>query len=381
TSNAILEKAKGVVRTAQQAIQAAEAVVAVRDQEKQRLTALQLELTNKPTPARSVAFSGDGRLLAIASDTGTVQLVDGETGTQLETLSPTPPGVGQPAGRPNSVPTSGPPTIVSFGFVAFSAGAKLHAVGSDGVGVQWRTESSWKFNRVFGGDTDQSPIANRVLSLDFSPDGETLVTAGGVPSVAGELLLWSVREGSLIRQFETGHRDTIQCVRYSPDGQFVATASADRLVKLFRVADGGLVQTFPGHSQPVLALAWRADGRAIVSGGGDQVIKLWNLQTGAAVRTYRGTAYRIGEFRRSITSLAFVGDRDQFVSTSGDKTVRLHRTTNDSDIFAYVGGQSYYHELVFAGGQDGVLHAWNAESTYRQHSFTADEPARLKKAN
>ena len=41
---------------------------------------------------------------------------------------------------------------------------------------------------------DSSTFADRVIALDFSPDGKLLATAGGEPSRSGELKLWNVAD-------------------------------------------------------------------------------------------------------------------------------------------------------------------------------------------
>ncbi|GIT38752.1 MAG: hypothetical protein Ct9H300mP7_6730 [Verrucomicrobiota bacterium] len=41
-----------------------------------------------------------------------------------------------------------------------------------------------------------SPIEDRVIALDFSPDGKWLATGGGFPSRGGEIYIWNVEDGS-----------------------------------------------------------------------------------------------------------------------------------------------------------------------------------------
>lgn len=361
TANAILEKAQAAVPGALARVQEAEAHAAELDRAKQALA----ERAMASLPAlRACSFSADGKLLMMAGDGDAMLIVDATTGTVRE------------------IPPTAP--LTSGGLRSLAADRWL-AVSSLGRCETWQASDKWDLLRTINPQADPAVIVDRILALDFSPDGTLLATASGVAASGGELCLWNVHDGSLARRFATPHEDTICAVRFSPDGQWLATGSADRLVKLFRVADGQLVRTFAGHGQHVLGLAWSASGELLASCGSDQVIKLWNVQTGAATRTFRGTAYRIGEYRRAVTSISFVGNRDQFLASSGDKTVRLHRATNEYDLRAYVGAKSYLQaavgtsdgKLVIGGGQDGILYFWNGESSYLLYSCTAQQPTQI----
>src|SRR5207253_7343824 len=137
----------------------------------------------------------------------------------------------------------------------------------------------------------------------------------------------SVADGQLVREIPNAHRDTIFAVKFSPDGQFLATASADRLMKVFRAGDGSLVRTFEGHTHHVLGVAWRSDGKMLATCGGDRVVKLWDFDTGAALKTMRGDTYQIGEYKGEVTSISYIGDTEHLITSAGDHTVRMHRTS------------------------------------------------------
>jgi len=364
TANAILERAKQGVPAAQQALAQAEKLVADRETLKQDRTKA---VASTASPFRAATFLSGDRFMALTGVDGLATMADTETGAPLETLP----------SQPGSVDV-----VLACGEDRF-----LLATSTGHVAI-WSYPAQWTLARTIGNESKPGEFVSRVLSVDFSPDGRLLATAGGEASESGELQLWNVTDGTLVRRFESPHDDTIQCVRFSPDGQFLATASADRLVKIFRVADGQVQQTLAGHSQHVLGVAWSQDGQTLASCGADQVIKIWNLESGAATRTLRGDTYRVGEYRRAVTSLMFVGDTEHFVASAGDRTVRLHRAGSTSDVRSFLTGSSYYHSAVAtsdgkwvaAGGQDGVVHFWNGESGYRQFAFDPAHPDTLIKA-
>ncbi|GLT96038.1 hypothetical protein SLE2022_136870 [Rubroshorea leprosula] len=86
----------------------------------------------------------------------------------------------------------------------------------------------------------------------------------------------------------TGHQQLVNHVCFSPDGQWIASASFDKSVKLSNGTAGEFITTFhghvgavyqmrylPGHADEVYAVDWSLDGEKVASGGEDRVWKLW----------------------------------------------------------------------------------------------------------
>jgi serine/threonine protein kinase len=74
-----------------------------------------------------------------------------------------------------------------------------------------------------------------------------------------------------------GHTSWVSSVAFSPDGATLASGSADRTVRLWRVADGSLVRTLEGHSDDVTSVAFSPDGATLASGSADRTVRLWQV--------------------------------------------------------------------------------------------------------
>jgi hypothetical protein len=163
-----------------------------------------------------------------------------------------------------------------------------------------------------------------VWSLDFSPDGTTLATAG----YEGRVCLWDVQEGRLVRDIpdpavnpELRHSRAapLPAVRFCPDGSYVAFASWDRRVGLLKWgAKEAPSAKFESKAQPrclafdhkgsLLAVSW-ANGRISVQDAGTGVLK---KEVQAAVGRY------------GHVPVALSPDGNQLAAVALDHTVQLH---------------------------------------------------------
>jgi WD40 repeat protein len=113
-----------------------------------------------------------------------------------------------------------------------------------------------------------------MIGVSFSADGKIIASASADKTVR----LWR-RSGQLFQPVEKpfqGHSDAVIGVSFRPDGRIIASASADNTVKLWSL-DGRLLHTLRGHTDWVRSVSFSSDGTAIASASLDGTIILWNL--------------------------------------------------------------------------------------------------------
>ena len=190
----------------------------------------------------SMAFSPDGKTLVSGGWDDTIRFWNVRTGEPLKTLK-------KHASRK----------------VLFSPnGQILASVENDDTIHLWNVATDELVKTI------QIDAGVVVYSVDFSPDGTTLVTADD----AGKISFWDVTIGD--RKTMTPPKEKGYYAVFSPDGAIIASAAAGK-ISLWDVATGELLKTLTGHIDVITAIVFSSDGKTLVSGCRDSTVILWDL--------------------------------------------------------------------------------------------------------
>jgi WD40 repeat protein/predicted Ser/Thr protein kinase len=302
----------------------------------------------------SVRFSHDGKRIATSSDDQTVKIWDGVSGREIFSLEGHHSVVFDLAFSPDDaylVSTSWDNALRVWdmergqlvrtlrghsNFVNAVAmhpqGARLASAGMD------RTIRLWRWR------DDIDPLTLHVSfdyahSLALSPNSTRLATGGGGFGIkqstggmyrASPLQVWNLAAEREVLQREHHPGLPITAVAYSPDGQFLASASGGNdaqdqplpaNIDLMDAPTGDLTRRLTGHTMPITRLCFDKHSRRLASVSEDGTLRVWEAASGRAVAVFES---RQGPGDRpAVRDVAFHPDGDRLVTAAADGAVHF----------------------------------------------------------
>jgi WD40 repeat protein len=189
--------------------------------------------------------------------------------------------------------------------------------------------------------------SKRVLFLRFSPDRNFLYSA------SDDLTLkqWNLQDGSVVTL--TDQNAGVYAIAFSPDSATIATGSHDGSVHLRNSRDGVLRKSFQEDSWVSQSLAFSPNGENLAVGKGDSSIRIYDLGTGVRSKVLTGHS-------NVVQSLAFSPGGDLLASGSRDHTVKLWQYPGGTLARTLIGHSDWVKSVVFSPNGEFVASAENA---------------------
>lgn len=218
-----------------------------------------------------------------------------------------------------------------------------------------------------------------VMAVAWRPDGDLLAVSAGDAIYLYDPQGWRRRSAYTVGALTHG-------LAFSPDGVWLAAASRDGFLRLWRVGDFLAASDAPpalavqAHRKGANTVSFSPDGTRLASGGNDAIARFWDPARGDVLGLMIGGTF-------AVPSLAFLPDGETLAVVNGGR-VRLRQVGTERILgtFAieteiaglYSLAVSSDGRWLAAGGNDNLIRLWEVSTAYRSGQEHYPEPRLLR---
>jgi WD40 repeat protein len=202
----------------------------------------------------------------------------------------------------------------------------------------------------------------KLNSAAFSPDGELVATA----SADHTARIWDAKTGEPVAVL-TGHEGEVRNATFSPDGQYVVTCSEevtanqppDTTARIWNSRTGRLVTPLVGHTDSIAIAIFSPDGTRIATEAHDGTGEIWDVKSGTPLFTLKDL---IGP----VAAIAFSPDGKRLVTENasdpdiGPFTAKVWDVTTGKPLLTLRGHSDAISAVAFSpDGKHLVTASWD----------------------
>ena len=212
--------------------------------------------------------------------------------------------------------------------------------------------------------------------------------------------IWDIISYKCKKIIKEAHEKTIYSLLYLKDGTHFVSGSADKLIKMWNINSGQMVNIFEGHENSVKCLFFLNGLYCFCSGGSDSLIKIWDITQNKCKSTLKGHEGSIYcfEFLQSanllfsggkenkikicevfeegylktleghkdgVFCLKLINNDNNLISGGGDFLIKIWDLKNDDCILVLKGHQEIVssiivmkNDIIISGGWDHKVFLW-----------------------
>jgi len=197
-------------------------------------------------------------------------------------------------------------------------------------------------------------------ALAFALDGQTLAAAG----IEHKLRIFDVASAALLQEQET--LSPIQTMSVVPGSGALVTGDQAGVLTLRDIKTGRAEVAWQAHEDWILGSALSPDGSRLASAGADRAVRVWSLPNHKRLFSLAGHAGKV-------LSVDFSADGAQLASASEDKTVRVWDPLTGKELATLPGHTASVRAVRFtkrpfvlaSGSDDGTIRLWHLDDLTR----------------